>query len=89
MKYYLHRAVAKKPRDLEKLLCNLIGKSISRVSTVDEVVKKDVEFGKQNESEFFKFKVFKKGTIHFEFVDEKIWNEFNKKVCEGKRWLGY
>lgn len=46
MKYYLHRAVAKKPRDLEKLLCNLIGKSISRVSTVDEVVKKDVEFGK-------------------------------------------
>lgn len=78
-----------KVRDLEKVLCNLIGKSISRVVTIDEVVKRGVEFGKWNESEFFKFKIFKKGTIHFEFLDEKIWNEFNRKACEGKRWLGY
>lgn len=78
-----------KVRDLEKVLCNLIGKNISRVVTIDEVVKKGVEFGKWNESEFFKFKIFKKGTIHFEFIDEKIWNEFNRKACEGKRWLGY
>ncbi|ERT68310.1 hypothetical protein HMPREF0202_01699 [Cetobacterium somerae ATCC BAA-474] len=78
-----------KVRDLEKVLCNLIGKNISRVATIDEVVKKGVEFGKWNESEFFKFKIFKKGTIHFEFIDEKIWNEFNRKACEGKKWLGY
>ncbi|WP_407536334.1 DUF4942 domain-containing protein [Cetobacterium somerae] len=48
-----------------------------------------VNFGEWNNSEFFKFKIFKKGTIHFEFIDKNIWNEFNRVACEGKKWLGY
>ena len=78
-----------KIRDLEKVLCNLVGRDISRVLTVESIVNNGVEFGKWNNSEFFKFKVFKKGTIHFEFLNEKIWNEFNRVACEGKKWLGY
>jgi hypothetical protein len=31
-----------------------------------------------NDSEFFEFKLFKKGTIHLKFKDRKIWDEFNK-----------
>lgn len=78
-----------KVRDLEKVLCNLVGKDISKILTIESVIKNEVEFGKWNTSEFFKFKVFKKGTIHFEFLDNKIWDEFNIKACEGKNWLGY
>lgn len=80
---------ADKLRDLEKVLCNLIGKDIMRIKTIEQTIKEGVEFSKWYKSEFFRFKVFKKGTIHFEFLDEKIWNQFNNRACEGKKWLGY
>lgn len=78
-----------KLRDLEKVICNLIGKDIGRVLTIESKVDMGVNFGEWNNSEFFKFKIFKKGTIHFEFIDKNIWNEFNRVACEGKKWLGY
>lgn len=78
-----------KLRDLEKVICNLTGKDISRILTIESKIKEGVNFSEWNTSEFFKFKIFKKGTIHFEFLDEKIWNEFNRVACEGKKWLGY
>ena len=31
---------------------------------------------------FFRVKAFKKGTMHFEFLDEKVWMTFNKAVAE-------
>lgn len=80
---------ADKIRDLEKVLCNLIGKDIMRIKTIEKTIKEGIEFSKWYKSEFFRFKVFKKGTIHFEFLDEKIWNQFNNRACEGKKWLGY
>ncbi|WP_407537968.1 DUF4942 domain-containing protein [Cetobacterium somerae] len=70
-------------------MCNLIGKDIGRVLTIESKVDMGVNFGEWNNSEFFKFKIFKKGTIHFEFIDKNIWNEFNRVACEGKKWLGY
>lgn len=85
----LHYMKSDKVRDLEKVLCNLTGKDISKITTISEIVSEGVVFGKWYISEFFKFKIFKKGTIHFEFLNEKIWNEFNKRACEGKNWLGY
>lgn len=78
-----------KLRDLEKVICNLVGKDIGRIVTIESKVNEGVNFGEWNNSEFFKFKVFKKGTIHFEFLDKNIWNEFNRKACESKKWLGY
>lgn len=41
-----------------------------------------------NESEFFKFRCFKKGTLHIIFKDEKLWERFNLMVNEGKKILG-
>lgn len=35
---------------------------------------------------FFRIKGFKKGTMHFEFLDEKVWEEFNRKVAKIKGW---
>lgn len=35
---------------------------------------------------FFRVKGFKKGTMHFEFLDDKVWQEFNRRVAEIKGW---
>lgn len=39
-----------------------------------------VEFG------YFRIKGFKKGTMHFEFIDEKLWMDFNLRVAKIKGW---
>lgn len=35
---------------------------------------------------FFRFKGFKKGTMHVEFLDEDLWMLFNRRVAEIKGW---
>lgn len=35
---------------------------------------------------YFRIKGFKKGTMHFEFLDEKLWMEFNQRVAKIKGW---
>lgn len=37
-------------------------------------------------NEFFRVRGYKKGTMHFEFVDENVWMEFNKRVAKIKGW---
>ena len=44
------------------------------------------EFNTWYEWGFFRFKGYKKGTIHFQFLDEKVWAVFNQHVA---RLLGY
>jgi hypothetical protein len=39
---------------------------------------------KKAESTFFKLKFYKKGTVHFEFKDKKLWEYFNLKAGELK-----
>lgn len=39
------------------------------------------------ECEFFKFRCYKKGTLHIEFKDKFLWQEFNMRACAGKMWL--
>ena len=36
---------------------------------------------------FFRVKAFKKGTMHFEFLDEKVWMTFNQAVAEQRGWV--
>ena len=33
-------------------------------------------------------KIFKKGTLHLDFLDLDLLAEFNKRAAEGKQWLG-
>ena len=35
---------------------------------------------------FFRCKAFKKGTMHFEFLDEKVWWKFNQTVAKVRGW---
>jgi hypothetical protein len=51
-----------------------------------EVIKVDRTFGQWIEWGFFRVRGYKKGTMHFEFLDEKVWERFNRRVAEIKGW---
>ncbi|OQB32108.1 MAG: hypothetical protein BWY08_00070 [Bacteroidetes bacterium ADurb.Bin174] len=42
------------------------------------------EYGKWFDWGFFQVRKYKKGTIHFEFKDEKVWADFNQRVAKLK-----
>lgn len=43
-----------------------------------------VEFGQWIKWGYFNIKCFKKGTIHFEFLDRELWGKFNQRVAKIK-----
>jgi hypothetical protein len=45
-------------------------------------------YSEEFENEFFKFKIFKKGTLHIDFKDLKILEQINRIAAEGKNWIG-
>ena len=51
-----------------------------------ELVITDTSFGQWIEWGFFRIRGYKKGTMHFEFVDENVWMEFNRRVAKIKGW---
>lgn len=50
-------------------------------------VKTGDKFDNTCESTFFKIKFWKKGTIHCEFKNHKLWEQFNLRACSQKQWL--
>jgi hypothetical protein len=40
------------------------------------------------ESEYFNIKFYKKGTLHLQFKDDKLWELFNVTAAQGKNWIG-
>lgn len=46
----------------------------------------DIPWGEWVEWGYFRIKGFKKGTMHFEFIDEKLWMDFNQRVAKIKGW---
>lgn len=72
--------------DLQKALCYLSGTNYDEHCTkLNEFLRsKSAQFGEWYEWGFFKIKGHKKGTMHFEFKDEKLWARFNQKVAELK-----
>lgn len=83
--------------DLEKVMCALSGKSLQNIVSVSDALNiKFNELGKVYTgdkfdnvcfSTFFKIKFWRKGTIHLEFLDAELWNEFNYRACYRKNWL--
>lgn len=71
--------------DIIKALCYLTGTNYDQ--TLQLRALEDVaEWGQWNNWEFFRVKGFKKGTMHFEFLDEKVWELFNLRVGKLKGW---
>lgn len=52
-----------------------------------EIVKVSGTFGEWCDFGFFRVKGYKKGTMHFEFLDENVWMEFNRRVAKIKGWV--
>lgn len=88
--------------DIDKVMCYLSGtnydtcltlrKAIEGVKSRDyqeRVIVPSVKYGdsSRHESEFFYFRCYKKGTLHIEFKDKKLWELFNIHACAGKNWL--
>lgn len=47
----------------------------------------DIPWGEWFNFGYFRIKGFKKGTMHFEFLDENLWMEFNQRVAKIKGWV--
>ena len=50
------------------------------------IVKTEREWGQWVNWGFFRVRGYKKGTMHFEFIDEKVLEMFNRRVAEIKGW---
>lgn len=69
--------------DLIKAMCQISGKRYEDVSSPDGGFHK-MHPGTWYEWGFFRFKAFKKGTVHFEFRDVDDWARLNKRVARIK-----
>lgn len=75
-----------KLNDVCKALEYISGKK-ELMSMFDCIGNNRLEWGKWHHyGGFFRFKGFKKGTMHVEFLDDDLWMLFNRRVAEIKGW---
>lgn len=73
--------------DLVKALCWLTGINYNTVGSLYyHCNTHQEEWGKWFRWGFFKVRAYKKGTCHFEFIDENTWAKFNQEVAKTKGW---
>lgn len=81
--------------DITKALCFLTGKNFDEIGSFyfwicdynrSKEGRLKLQYGQWYEFGFFRFKGFKKGTMHFEFIDEDVWRKFNQRVAEIRGW---
>jgi 16S rRNA G966 N2-methylase RsmD len=71
--------------DIEKALCFLTGANWDEIVTLRVATyHTKAAFGQWHNSHFFRFKGFKKGSMHFEFISEDVWAMFNQRVAKLK-----
>ena len=74
-----------KLEDVCKALCYITGTNYDHVSALYCHHDRE-EWGEWFVWGFFKCKAYKKGTMHFEFLDENVWFKFNYEVAKLKGW---
>ena len=75
--------------DVCKALCYMTARKWEEIGELRTYVCKhqdEIEWGKWFEWGFFRCRGYKKGTMHFEFLDEKVWNRFNQEVARVRGW---
>lgn len=85
-------------RDLDLIMSLLDGKKLSQIKTISQAletrfenlgkIEKNEKYDNTCESTYFNIKFWKKGTLHVEFKEERLWKEFNRLACLGKNWIG-
>lgn len=69
--------------DFEKALCFVEGVSYNEIKTVNSSINRNI-YGEWYESQFFKYKGYKNGNMHYEFKDAEVWARFNQRVAKLK-----
>ena len=81
---------AEQINDIYKAICYMRGVDYDKIrgfTSFMSMWKDRMQWGKWYENGFFKVRCYKKGTVHFKFVDDKIWEQFNRRVAEIKGWV--
>jgi hypothetical protein len=71
-------------RDLIKALCFITGRAYDNVAQPTKTADGMFWPGEWYEWGFFRFKAHKKGTVHFEFLDEEVWAAVNARYARIK-----
>lgn len=74
--------------DLEKILCWLGGTPYEEVITAQKATENCLGTTEAYESTFFKLRMYKKGTVHFYFLDPALLAEFNYLMAVNRPDLG-
>lgn len=83
--------------DIDKAMCFVAGKKYSEILSIRKAVEllvDDLRTGRKWNhqenvfSEFFKIRIYKKGTIHIYFKDVELWEKFNIMAAQEKKWIG-
>ena len=88
LKNYSETKLAEEPfviQDLVKALNYISGNRFDQ-ELQNFLRENNVPWGEWTEWGYFRIKGFKKGTMHFEFLDENIWMEFNRRIAKIKGW---
>ena len=79
---------ATKVIDVVKALCYITGTNYDSIRPLNGLIyESKIPYGEWFEWGFFRVKAFKKGTMHFEFLDEAIWAKFNQAVAKQRGWV--
>ena len=71
--------------DVCKALCFITAKNYDNIECLQSHTDRE-EWGKWFIWGFFRCKAYKKGTVHFEFLDENTWFKFNWEVARQRGW---
>jgi predicted RNA methylase len=80
--------------DIDKAICYIKGTKIENIRTIKEALSirfknlgkvfPSQKYDNECESTFFKIRFFKKGTLHIQFKDKFLWQEFNRTIAKIK-----
>ena len=77
-----------KIEDVVKALCYITGTNYDSIQDLHQFVyDRKLSYGTWYEWAFFRIKGFKKGTMHFEFLNEDVWIKFNQAVAKQRGWV--
>lgn len=71
--------------DIAKAICFITGTPYEKIDGFRDVANGKT-WGQWFYWAFFRCKAYKKGTVHFEFLDEDIWARFNQVVASVRGW---
>lgn len=68
----------------QRIITNEHGKEVLYKDELNRTERIYKEWGTWYEWGFFKVKIYKKGTLHAQFLDLKVWEQFNRAVAKAK-----